>query len=428
MILTVVMLIVGLGIGTGIGYVAMPPKVTTETVTVTVEKKPMANYEIHYGLIASSTTALENAKPYVDNILLPDFNNYLKLLGYDTTLKIFLDNANEAAATHLEKVQSFKAQGILVFEGGGWSSFASAALPYVNQNNMLMWSSSSTSPLLRIADDNLFRMCPDDTVQAPAIAEMLWSWGAKAIVVIQRGDAWADGIFNILNVEYPKKGGVILERIRYAAEVTEFSSYLQTAETKIKDAIPTYGKDHVAVEIISFDTDGVTLLSQAKDFPTIYDLKWFGSDGTSLSSRFPNEVPEQANHLSIYSTLAAPAASPKYTALYDRYYPLLKLPFGYYTSCEYDILTVVIDSILQAQSYDPKDIIPLQMDISNYVFGASGWCRLNEAGDRAAGNYDIWGYKTVGNAVENVKFGLYDGVTGKVSWDLAQLGYTPPGP
>jgi len=426
MIITVVMLIVGLGIGTGIGYVAMPAKVSITTQYV--EKKPMAGYEIKYGLIASSTTGLEQTKPFIESILNPDFGNYLKLLGYDTTFKIFLDNANEAAATHLEKVQAFRAQGILVFEGGSWSSFASAALPYCNQNDMLMWSSSSTSPLLRIANDNLYRMCPDDTVQAPAIAEMLWSWGVKAVVVIQRGDAWADGIFNILNVEYPKKGGVILERIRYAAEATEFSSYLQTAETKAKDAVATYGKDHVGIELIAFDTDAVTVISQEKDYPTIYSLKWFGSDGTTMSSRLCNEVPEQVDHVSQYSTLAAPAGSPKYTALYDRYYPLLKLPFGYYTACEYDILQVVLNSILQAQSYDPKDIIPLQMDIATNTFGCSGWCKLNEAGDRAAGNYDIWGYKNIGGTVQTVKFGLYDGVSGKVSWDLAALGYTPPGP
>lgn len=421
----VVMLVVGLGIGAGVGYYAMPTKTITQTVTV--EKNPLEGKELKLGFIVSSTADLETTTPHLENIIMPDNTAYLDLLGFDITLRIFLDNAMETAATHLEKVQAFKAQGINIFNGGPWSSFASAALPYCSQNNMLMWSPSSTSPLLRIPDDNLYRMCPDDTVQAPAIAGMLWSWGIKACVVIQRGDAWADGIWNILSVEYPKKGGVILERIRYATEVTEFSSYLQTAETKLKDAVATYGIEHVAVECIVFESDGVTLFSQAKDYPTVYGVKWFGSDGTTLLTRPVAECPEQADHLGIYSTLAAPAASPKYQALYDRYYPLVQTPYGYYSACSYDIFTVVINSVLEAQSMDPKDIIPLQMSICENTFGASGWTKLNESGDRAAGNYDIWGYKLIEGRLESVKFGIYDGVSGVVTWYTSVLGFTPPG-
>jgi branched-chain amino acid transport system substrate-binding protein len=128
--------------------------------------------------------------------LVPDYNEYVELLGYDIEFDYLVDDATGQAAVHLEKVQGFKSMDINVFIGGQWSSQASAALSYCNDNDMLMWSNSATSPLLAIADDNLYRMCPTDVVQAPAISAMIQSMGIEAVILIYRGDAWADGIVN----------------------------------------------------------------------------------------------------------------------------------------------------------------------------------------------------------------------------------------
>ncbi len=415
----IVMLLVGLGIGAGIGYYAAPPKVTEKVVekTVPVEVQPLKGKTIKIGDIQSTTTGLETEKPFVAEILKPDLNDFAKKLGYNVSFDFLIDDAQGQAAIHLEKIQSYKAMGVNLVIGGRWSSQAQAALSYVNENNMLLFSPSSTSPLLAIKGDNLYRMCPDDTVQAPAIAEMLRSWGIKAVIVMQRGDAWADGIYNILEKELPKRDVTILDRVRYAAEVTEFSSYLATMEDKAKAAVAQYGKDAVAVEVLSFE-EIVTIVTQAKDYPTIYNLFWFGSDGTSMTQRLIDDAPTQSNKLKIYSTLAAPAESPKYSALYDRYYALVKQPFGYYTACTYDIAWTMAYAVLQTQSTDPKVIIPTIHPITYNQFGASGWTRLNEAGDRAHGNYDIWGYGDPDGdgKVDNVKYGFFDGVTGKVTW------------
>jgi branched-chain amino acid transport system substrate-binding protein len=415
----IVMLLVGLGIGAGIGYYAAPPKVTEKVVekTVTVEVQPLKGKTVKIGNIVASTTGLETEKPFIAEIVKPDLNDFAKKLGYNVTFDFLIDDAQSQAAIHLEKIQSYKAMGVNLVIGGRWSSQAQAALSYVNENNMLLFSPSSTSPLLAIKGDNLFRMCPDDTVQAPAIAEMLRSWGIKAVIVMQRGDAWADGIYNILEKELPARGVKIVDRVRYAAEVTEFSSYLATMEDKAKSAVAQYGKDAVAVEVLSFE-EIVTIVTQAKDYPTIYNLFWFGSDGTTMTQRLIDDAPTHSNKLKIFSTLAAPAESPKYSALYDRYYKLVKQPFGYYTACTYDIAWTMAYGVLQTQSTDPKAIIPLIHTICYNQFGASGWTRLNEAGDRAHGNYDIWGYGDPDHdgKVDNVKYGFFDGVTGKVTW------------
>ena len=108
--------------------------------------------------------------PFLEEIMQVDLNEYSAKLGHDTTFTYLIDQADSQAAIHLEKVQSFKSMGIEIFIGGPWSSMAQASLSYVNENDMLMVSSSSTSPMLAIENDRLYRICPTDFVQAPAIA------------------------------------------------------------------------------------------------------------------------------------------------------------------------------------------------------------------------------------------------------------------
>jgi len=425
--LAIVLLVVGLVVGAGAGYFLAPSGDGGDGGdggTVTVEVAPLAGKNIQLGYISSTTVGLETTVPLVDEILTPDYNAYLEKLGMDTTMEFLIDDATGQAAVHLEKVQGYKSMDINVFIGGGWSSQAQAALSYCNDNDMLMWSSSSTSPLLAIADDNLYRMCPDDTIQAPAIAEMLVSHGIHAIVLIQRGDAWADGIYNYLEPAYTAKGGVIGEKIRYAGEATEFSNYLQTAEGVAESLVAEYGAEHVGVEIISF-SESVVMVTQAQDYPTLYSLVWFGSDGTTLSQQHCDDAPVQTDHLKIYSTYAAPAESEKFADLYDRYYALVSQPFGYYSACSYDIGWVLTESIMNSQSLDATVLIPIQHDTAYNNFGASGWNRLNAAGDRYGSNYQIWSYHYVGDVVQPYVAGLYDGITGGVTWYPA-IGYVPP--
>jgi branched-chain amino acid transport system substrate-binding protein len=427
--LAIVLLVVGLVVGAGAGYFLAPSGDggdggDGDGGTVTVEVAPLAGKNIQLGYIVSNTNNLETTVPNVDDIMAVDYNEYLDKLGLDVTMEFLIDDATGQAAVHLEKVQGYKSMDINVFIGGGWSSQAQAALSYCNDNDMLMWSSSSTSPLLAIGDDNLYRMCPDDTIQAPAIAEMLVSHGIEAIILIQRGDAWADGIYNYLEPAYTEKGGTILEKIRYAGEATEFANYLQTAENIAEEAVAEYGEGKVAVEIISF-AEHVVMITQAEDFPTIYSMKWFGSDGTALSAQAPTDAPEQALHLRIYSTYAAPAESSKFQGLYDRYYAMVSQPYGYYSACAYDIGWILMESIFNTQSLDANVLLPVQHDTAYNNFGASGWNLLNEAGDRAGSNYQIWSYTEEDGAVKHIVAGLYDTITDTVTWDTEAIGYTP---
>ena len=423
--LAIVLLVVGLVVGGGVGYFAAPTQTETVVETETVEVMPLAGKTIQLGYISSTTTGLETGQPHIEEIMTPDINEYAAKLGYDVEFEYLIDDATSQAAVHLEKVQGFKSIGVDVFIGGGWSSMASAALSYCNDNDMLMWSASSTSPTLAIPDDNLLRMCPTDLVQAPAIVRMLESHGIEAVVTIQRGDSWADGIYNIYQPMFEEGGGVELDRIRYAAEVQEFSSYLQQAENKLSEAVDTYGIDKIAVEVIGFQ-EVANMIQQAVDYETVYSVVWFGSDGTALTPQIRDDSPVQAAHLKLHSTMAAPAESAKYNDLYDRYWELVGQPYGYYTACTYDIGWVLAETILESQSTDALINLALQATSCENSFGASGWNRLNDDGDRYASNYQIWYYEIDDEGVGWDKIaGLYDMVTDSVTWYTDVIGYVP---
>jgi branched-chain amino acid transport system substrate-binding protein len=429
--LAIVLLIVGLVVGAGGMYVMSPADAGNGDGdgipgSVTVDKIPLEGQTIRIGYISSTTAGLETATPLVEDIMQVDYNEYLEILGYDVEIEYLIDDATGQAAVHLEKVQGFKSMDVNVFIGGLWSSQAQAALSYTNDNDMLMWSTSSTSPLLAISEDNLYRMCPTDLVQAPAIAAMLKSQGVEAIILIYRGDAWADGIVTYFEPNFVDNGGVILEKIRYAGESTEFSNYLQIAENIAKDAVAEYGEGKVAIELIAF-AEFVTMVTQVEDYPTLYSLPWFGSDGTVLSQQAIDDAPRQSEHLKLYSTYAAPAESEVFANLYDRYFALVSQPFGYYSACSYDVGWILTSTILESQSVDAVDLIPLQTPAAYRQWGASGWNRLNEDGDRYASNYQIWGYGDLGDGVQNVVYGMYDSTLDMVTWEVDLLGYTPQG-
>lgn len=377
---------------------------------------PLEGREIEIGYIANDLEGLETAIPLLKEIIEPDLNKYASKLNYNVRFNFVLDNAQGKAATHLEKVQGFKARGINLFIGGGYSSFAQSSLSYCNDNDMLMWSPSSSSPLLAIENDNFFRMCPDDTIQAPVISEMIQSRGVKRIIVLQRGDAWADGIYNYFEPAFLVNNGEITKRTRYNINENDFSHILQHTDELMRQTISESGVGEFGILVLCFD-EIVNIIKQAQNYPDLLDVPWFGSDGTVFSKKILDETPYLASKVKLFSTYTSPVGSSKFADLYDRYYGLTNQPLGFYSACIYDIAWIIAQGILEAQSTAATDIIPLIPRLTANHFGSTGWSLINEAGDRANTNYLIWGYTLNDENPECSVHGYYDSITGEIHWD-----------
>ncbi|MCK4697446.1 MAG: ABC transporter substrate-binding protein, partial [Dehalococcoidia bacterium] len=114
-----------------------------------------------------------------------EINQYMEENAHGYRFEFIIENAEESNAYHLEKVVDFHLNGVDLIIGGAWSSQAGGSLHYINEEGMLLLSASSTDSTLAIPGDNLYRLCWPDSVSAPLIAEMLWSYGIKACIVIQ---------------------------------------------------------------------------------------------------------------------------------------------------------------------------------------------------------------------------------------------------
>jgi branched-chain amino acid transport system substrate-binding protein len=384
---------------------------------------------VRIGVISSSTPSLTSVKTLM-GLAEEDINSYYKSQGRDMTIRFEISDAGGKSEVHLDRIKEFKAEGINIVIGGAWSSQASSSLSYVNENNMLLFSPGSTFLALAIPGDNLFRLCPDDTVQGLVMSEVLWSWGVKAIIVIQRGDVWADGIYDVLSQNFSRMGGVIMERVRYDPTNPDFRECLKLADEGAQEAINLYGVDHVAVEVLGLH-EVADLATMAKDYPTIYGLYWFGSDGTALNIALSVNAPEEADHLKIFSTLTAPVESQSIETLRDRYQSssgrtLDAYQAEFYAANWYDAAWICAKAVLEAGTTDTdkvKEVLPRVAD-NNY---ATGLCRLNPAGDRETADYIIWGYGLVNGRCEDTMYGLYDGLKGEVTWYTETLRFSPPG-
>lgn len=414
--------------GLGIGYVAMPSKDTTTTV---IEKAlPLKGATVKIGYISSSTQGLETAKPFRDVILTRDANKYATLLGYDTKFVIQIDDANGLAPTHLEKVQGFKSLGIEVFEGGLWSSQAQGSMAYCDTNKMLQWSTSSTSPTLAIAGDYLFRLCPSDSFLAPALVEVAWSYGIKHLVFFQRGDSWGDGIKNLVEPAWKLKGGDFLgDTIRYATEATEFANYLAVADQQVTDALAKgYKLEEIGGILLSFN-EAPVIVSQGADYPNVYKIRWFGADGTAKSQYIRDQAPTGAMAMKIFSLYAAASTNEINTRVDAEYNALTNLPLGSYGAYSYDLNTIIMPvSFFQTQSIKGVDHQKIAAQVCYQTFGAGGWCRLNQYGDRSPPPFDIWGFGLVDGKCDFVNYGTFDNDTLKTTWNLVALaadGLTP---
>lgn len=422
-----VMLIIGVSIGSVVGYKVVPKKVVTETITV--EKRPLEGTEIPIAFLGVAEDYLEQAVPLFQEIIAGDLNEYMKKLGYDATFEFLVDHGQGQPAISLEKVQGFKAMGINSVIGFRWSSHAQACLSYLNENNMLGISSASTSPILAIANDNLYRLCPTDLVQAPAIAEMLWSWGIEAIVVFQRAGAWGDGIYNILETEFPNRGGVILDRIRYAADTKEFSTYLDRMNQIITNAIEEYGAEHVAIQWMGGVAPAV-VITQSEDYPALRKILWFGCENAGRNQIVIDDAGESAVGLRVFSSMMGPAGGWKWDNFEARFVDSVKLVPNFYSGCEYDAAWTLALAMLETGSLDATDIINVYPEVTSSYFGVTGWTELDEAGDRKPGTFDIYGYCLIDGKPSFQKYGEYDGREIEVNWFLDVLeeqGLSPPG-
>ncbi len=318
--------------------------------------------------------------------------------------KFFVRDTQHDPSKALEAIKDLDRRGVQIIIGPQTSSEVAMIKPYADAHNILVISQGSTAHSLAIPEDNIFRLCPDDTLEAKAIVALISHDGIQTIVPLWRNDAGNNGLHDSVKAQFEALGGTVASGFQYEPTTTDFT----VAITSIASQVGAGGST-IAVYLAAFDE--VVDIFHAASNTALSSTAWYGSDGVALSAALTGDA-----------TAAAFAARP--SVGYPN--PIFGLPDSLKSkwqpiSDEIEARTGIKPDAFALSTYDALFVLQRALedvgDLRNFAAfkaafmseadaysGITGSTALNSAGDRANGDFDFW-------AVRNdtwVRIGTYN--------------------
>ena len=398
----------------GAGATATVTKTATTTVTITQAASALPS-EIPIGVLLPLSGALSSFGEKWKNALVlaeQDINDYVAKAGLNVRFKLYIEDTKTSPEGALAALQTLAAKGIKVVVGPAASSEVAAIKSYADANKIVVFSPSSTAPSLAIAEDYIFRAVPTDLFQGKALARLLWDSGIRKVVAIYRGDDWGVGLYEVTKQRFEELGGN-MEGVKYDPAATELSAEVR----KASNLVSQFGAgEDVGVLLISFEDDGISILSLAANDPVLSQVKWFGTDGIAYSGKLAEQIGDIMAKLGVLATMYSPAESPKKAAFVERYKSKYGIEPDSYTLNIYDATWVVALAILESEKYDGEAIAKILPDVADRFYGTSGWMKLDDAGDRAFGDYSISKVVEKDGKYVWVDVGTYIAASDSIQW------------
>ncbi len=115
-------------------------------------------------------------------IALRDINESFKKANTNLGVGLVIEDTHTDPAFGIEELKDLASKGIRIVIGPSTSAELEAIKDYANNNGIILLSPSSTAPLLATPGDNIFRLVPDDTHQAEAIATQMRKDGIGVVI------------------------------------------------------------------------------------------------------------------------------------------------------------------------------------------------------------------------------------------------------
>ena len=394
-------------IGAAIGSVALSlsgpsdqngdlmPVDDTPSADILIADTSMIQGEVKIGMLTPLTEDLAyqgNENVEAVNLAIRDFNKYLADSGEDWSLSVVVEDTQTKPTVALEKLTSFNAKGISAVIGPETSASLRNIKGYADSNNMLLVSCCSTAPALSIANDNVYRLIPDDLKQGKAVGKMMQDASIEVMVPIWRGDTWGDGLADSSIESFESRGGMVAEGIRYNPEAIEFSASASLLAETVQEQVDMYGADKVGVLTIGFG-ETLQFMQSAASHDVLNDIRWFGSDGLANDPRITEDAigAQFATDIQLITTLFAVVDNPKYREVAATLEENLGWAPKTYAYSVYDSVWVVGLAMQKAQNTSTEDMTAVIDQAADEYYGVIGDIKFNEAGDLAASNYDLWG-------------------------------------
>ena len=347
--------------------------------------------------------ALENAEN--------DVNKHFEEMNSSSHFRTLMADSKTSPEESLVAIKKLHENGAKIIVGPATSTAVSAAKGYADANNIILLSYSSTSPLLSIKGDNLFRLVPDDTYQGKIIAQRMINDGIKVIVPFWRSDIYGNELYNSTKSNFEKLGGKVEEGINYHPYTGKFATSLhrinfimwnqdlEKISGIVSDAVRKYGVHSVGVYIISYD-EITPILIQAPLYGMLEKVRWYGSDSIAQNHHITKNVD------SAMFAMKTNFTNPLYSIsneteeshalekeLEKKLHEVGSITYSAIAYDSYWIAALSLDknsTIISDKENFSKSFKELVVETTESFEGMLGRIKLNAAGDRIGGNYDFW--------------------------------------
>lgn len=301
-------------------------------------------------------------------------------------LRVIIEDTETKPQLGEEKLRSLKKQGVMLVVGPDSSAEAAALRECADREGMILLSFASTAPSLALPGDNLFRLVPDDRLQARALAKMLSDSGVELLIQMWRGNTYGDGLATGTREAFEKTGGRVGGGMRYDPETKDFSSAVQYLDQQVSEALKTHGSDSVAVQLIAYQ-EANQILREAKKYEVLSRISWIGKEEMMIEDK---EAAEFAAEVGLQCPRYAWGETEKGRRIADRIDEIAGEKQNGYSIVAYDALWLMVKSYLSAGDRNDADSLKRELvRTADTYYGATGWTGLNEAGDRKIKNIDF---------------------------------------
>ena len=352
-------------------------------------------------------------------LAITDVNAVFEKNGRSLQLSSVIEDTQLDPARAATLLKTLADQGIKFVVGPSSSAEVEAVKTFADANGILVISHYSTAGKLAINGDNIYRFCPSDLTEGPAIAALCELDGIEALVPLWRNDTGNQGLHDAVKTAFEAKGGIYFTGYRYEATTTDFTAAVSQIRSQIDQAIAQKGADKAAIYAASFDEIVAIFRSVATD-PVLKNLKWYCGDGVALNEALLEDAAAAAVALQTRAESPNISFDQSAEAIWSPIAERIKTKTGNnsnpFALAVYDAVWVLANTL--AMSGEPSRWTNFKLEFvrqANTYFGATGWTALNAAGDRQVGNYDFWRIDIRGGKSMWVKSAYYDGINNRAN-------------
>jgi len=217
----------------------------------------------------------------VANLAIDDLNAEYANKGYK--FELYVEDTQLDPNVALQKLQTLYAKGVRAVHAGLTSREASGEKPFADQNRVILFSAWSTSSLLALPNDWLYRIVGTDAKQIKAIGAILKELGVKNVALIYRKDPYGEGLYLELQKEAANRGFKLVSVASYDPDPKAFPQAAPEAVRKISGEVKDLVRPDFAVVIVSFEDDGSVVLKTIGQDPVLSKARLIGTEGMAFS-------------------------------------------------------------------------------------------------------------------------------------------------